>query len=455
MDSRLVLDIFNDIAANSSRIRKEELLAEACKIDMVKEVLKWAYDPFIVFGVTPPKVVTLGTEGFDLSHKFIWAMMRALASRHLTGGEAHQTLLEWMQRLDEPSGELLWRMLSKDMRCGITAKTVNKVLPGTIPTFDVMLAHPYEEKRVGAWPVAVEPKLDGVRAICLVKNSTAQFFSRSGKSFPAVEHLGEAVVTMLGKALKGLNDSRVTDEKYKEYAEYFGDSSEGLQIALDGEIISGSFAETVSEVRRKGEAAAKAEYHVFDALPFNQFTMDGCNHIPLPYNQRRDFLRFMIGTYGQAGVKLIPSYLASSDEEIQEFYGKFRKRGLEGAIVKPLKGTYFKKRSHNWMKMKNQETEDLKVIDAFEGTGKYEGQLGGIICDRAGVEVRVGGGFTDQERIDLWSDYRSDKREYGGSEFKLLEKIAEVEFHEVTPDGSLRHPRFVRWRWDKEVEKAA
>ena len=439
MNSRDALAILNDIAATAARNQKETILAKAIEATMMKEVLKWAYDPFIVFGLTPPKVETAGRETFDMNSRFIWAMLHALSNRKITGGDAHQTVLEWMNRLDQESAELLWRILAKDLRCGITAKTVNKVLPGTIPTFDVMLAHPFEDHRVAKWPVAIEPKLDGVRVICLVKNGTAQFFSRSGKSFPAVEHLGEGVVKMVEKVYMN-----IPPEKNLEYSQYL--STEGFTMALDGEIVSGSFAETVSEVRRKGEAASKAEYHIFDVLPFEQFTMDGCNHIPLPYSQRREFLRFMLGNFAQPGVKLIPSYFASSHDEVRAYYDRFRTKGLEGAIVKPLQGTYFKKRSHNWMKLKNQETEDLIVKDAFEGTGKYEGQLGGIICDRAGVEVRVGGGFSDLERVELWADHQAGK---------LVGRMAEVEYHEVTPDGSLRHPRLLRWRDDKHDREAA
>lgn len=434
MNSRDVLAILNDIAATSARNQKEAILAKAIEAPLVKEVLKWAYDPFIVFGLTPPKVETTGHEVFDLNSRFIWAMLHALANRKLTGGDAHQTVLEWMTRLDQESAELLWRILQKDLRCGISEKTINKVSPGIIPTFDVMLAHPFEEHRIDRWPVAVEPKLDGVRVICLVKNGTAQFFSRSGKSFPAVEHLGEGVVKMVEAVYEALP----REPKSVEYGQFL--SVEGGTIALDGEIVSGSFAETVSEVRRKGEAATKAEYHIFDVLPFGHFTMDGCNHIPLPYNQRREFLRYMVSNFGGAGIKLIPSYFASSHDEIRAYYDRFRSKGLEGAIVKPLKGTYFKKRSHNWMKMKNQETEDLIIIGAFEGTGKYEGQLGGIICDRAGVEVRVGGGFSDLERVELWSDHEAGK---------LVGRMAEIEYHEILESGSIRHPRFMRWRDDK------
>ena len=152
----------------------------------------------------------------------------------------------------------------------------------------------------------------------------------------------------------------------------------------------------------------------------------------------------------------MPRYLASSYDEVQFYYNAFRTAGQEGAIVKPLDGVYVKKRSYAWLKIKGEETNDLFITGAFEGTGKYEGMLGGVIVDFNGVAVRVGGGLSEAQRVELWADYQNDITPGKGPFHLLLGKMIEVEAHEVTPDGSLRHPRFVRFRSDKEpVAKAA
>jgi DNA ligase-1 len=64
--------------------------------------------------------------------------------------------------------------------------------------------------------------------------------------------------------------------------------------------------------------------------------------------------------------------------------------------------------------------------------------LGGFIVDYKGKEVRVGSGFSDAERHDLWFSKHSQ-----------IGNIIEVKYHEVTPDGSLRHPVFGGFRYDK------
>ena len=88
--------------------------------------------------------------------------------------------------------------------------------------------------------------------------------------------------------------------------------------------------------------------------------------------------------------------------------------------------------------MEKYETIDVPIIGTFPGKGKYKGKLGGYVVDVDGVPVNVGSGITDKDRDQLWLD-----RDL------LPGKLVEVGFHEKTPDGSLRHPRFIRFRTDK------
>ena len=461
LDSVDVLAMLDKIAATSSRTEKEALLRDYADDDFFKWVVTQAYDPFITFGITPPKVQAEGLKRFDLNSRPITGMLYGLQTRAITGNAAKETVLETLLSLDHSSAELLWRILSKDLRCGITATTINKVLPGTVPSFDCMLAHKFEEKRIKTWPVAVEPKLDGVRVICLVRDGKAQFFSRSGKPFPAVEHLGDQVVKMVKATHKAILDrSKLVKDEIGDLWEYYLGSEAAPAIALDGEIVSGNFNKTVGDVRRKDEAATDAEYHIFDALPYKEFTTDGLAEIKLQQMARRAFVVYMVKLAEASSLKTVPSYLASSAEEIQSFYQTFRAKGLEGAIVKPREAYYHKKRNHGWMKLKNEETHDLRVTGVFEGTGKYAGQLGGLIVDFNGVEVRVGGGFSDEDRVELWKISQADTfcllsdapDEVKRAGCRVIGRLIEVEAHEVTPDGSLRHPRWTgRWRDDKDV----
>ena len=60
------------------------------------------------------------------------------------------------------------------------------------------------------------------------------------------------------------------------------------------------------------------------------------------------------------------------------------------------------------MKFKGELECDLQIVDVQEGTGKYVGMLGAIVCqsgsdDGKTVTVSVGSGFSDDHRINLWN----------------------------------------------------
>ena len=461
-----VLATLQDIASTGSRSEKEGIIESAAADPLFRKVLRYAYDPFITFGLTPPKCVGGGKQELHVDH-VVWSVLDRLSRRELTGNEALEVVKEWMlEHLDEPSSEVLWRVLSKDLRCGITEKTVNKAISGLVPVFTCMLAHPFEEKRVKSWPVIVEPKLDGVRVLCLVRDGRAKFFSRSGKPFTSFDHLEPVVVSRVMEAKARFRNpaNDMTDKQREIYWKLLGGNNCPMgEAVLDGEVVSGIFNETVSAVRKKDVAAVDAEFRVFDVLPYKLFMAENRPEIAMTYEQRRRFAEQVIGR-DNGSVRMIERYLANSADEVQALYQSFRDRGLEGAIVKPRDGFYQKKRSFNWLKMKNEATVDVPILDAFEGTGKYEGMLGGVVVLYGGVLVRVGGGFSDRSRQEFWDAFQRDKAKILGDEdagrlrragCELLGRLIEVEYHEETPDGSLRHPRFVRFRDDKAGEKEA
>jgi ATP-dependent DNA ligase len=79
-------------------------------------------------------------------------------------------------------------------------------------------------------------------------------------------------------------------------------------------------------------------------------------------------------------------------------------------------------------------------FDIGDQIGKYKDTLGAVkVLLRNGKVVRVGGGFTDAMRDEIW-----------GNQSGYLDKCCEVKGNREFSSGSLRHPNFVRWREDKE-----
>jgi DNA ligase-1 len=436
MNSIEALAAIDKIAATSSKNDKEALVEKFAKDPLFRKILAYALDPFVTFGVAEksiPKVTEHGANTFDERQGYVWDTLDLMASRALTGNAAQVRLFEILSGLDETSASVVRRILLKDLRAGFTKNTVNRVFPGMIPSFDCMLAHKFDAKRVKTWPVAVEPKLDGVRVLAFVDGKSAAFYSRSGKEFTTFDHLKKPLIDTYNVIFAG-----------------------GSRIVLDGEVVSGSFNKTVSEVRRKDEQASDAKFYVFDLLPAALFNEDTKVPSAGTYELRRKSVEVFVDKAGHPICKL-PSVLATNEAAVMANYTKFREKGLEGAIVKPLDGLYHRKRNHAWMKLKAEESADIVVTGAFEGEGKYQGMLGGLLANFNGVEVSIGGGFSDEQRRTFWEAWTTEMKEQflPGQAGEIVGRLIEVEYHEVTPDGSLRHPRFVRFRDDKPVAEAA
>jgi hypothetical protein len=420
----------DDIAGTASTKEKQRLLNEYRGVPLFARVVRAALDPFVTYGlakIPDPAYDSLRPRISPEFSSHTWVILYRLASRELSGSAAKREVAFHLGDLSVASAELLKRVLTKDLRAGFGATLCNKIESTWVPVFDCMLAYPYAEKRVRNWPVAVETKLDGFRALAFIdcRAGVVRMLTRSGKEYTSFEHLKPELLR-LGNKLR------------------FGDEA---LVVFDGEAVSGSFNQTASEVRKKDVQCVDAVYHVFDVLPGSVFT-SGSKAKQYMY-RRQDVERLpKDGTVRQLGLTLAYGF-----DEITKIYERNREQGLEGVIVKMLDGVYSLKRSYDWMKIKAEETLDLRVVGAFEGTGKYLGRLGGLTVDYEGVKVNVGSGFSDEQREEFWNAYgcdTTDNPRLKNSPSVLLGRTIEVQYHEVTPDGSLRHPRFVRFRGDKE-----
>lgn len=440
-----ILDLLMKVSKTTGKRKKEQLLKDfsahshPSQVDALKLVLKYALDPFIRFGISCPEVEHNPSGTVDLDDPTVWGMLEHLRTTAGSGSLTDKTALviDTLMTLNEAAHGLTLVVLDKDIGCGIGAKTIEKIFPGLLSAFNVMLASPFEEKRVKAWPVAIEPKYDGMRVAAHVSAAGAvSFYTRSGHEVPAME--GFAGMMLALRKAAGLD---------------------GAEVWFDGEITSGAFNSSISAAR-SSERMEEGAYTVFDMVIGN--LLDDSDGALVAangaYTDRRARLeaafKLVNGRLNDGArlVELTPSYYASSVEEISHFYATLRASGMEGLIVKDLNGLYVRRRNPAWMKMKAELTADLRVIGAFEGTGQFEGQLGGLIVDYEGKEVRVGSGFSAAQRVEFWAHFQADleRIEQGRrDECLLIDCLAEVQYQEVTPDGSLRHPVFVRVRKDK------
>jgi DNA ligase-1 len=168
MNSIEALEVLKKAGEANSQNLKADILRLHISDPLLRKIFAAALDSFVTYGVTIASSVSgQGSANFDHLDAPIWNTLDRLASRHLTGAEMWRQINSLRMLYNEPSFELFKRIVNKDLRVAVTSTIVTRLLPGFIPVFDVMLAQKYEAKRIKSFPVAVEPKRDGVRVVCI------------------------------------------------------------------------------------------------------------------------------------------------------------------------------------------------------------------------------------------------------------------------------------------------
>jgi len=431
-------DIIQKLEADNSRLGKEAILKQAHEEGLPEffEGLTMALDPLVTFGVK--QVTELDNEWAGQGCE--WSLFKELAdkliARELTGHAARDAinLIKSTCTVEQWNG---WyrRILIKDLRCGVSEKTVNKVVPGTVPVFTCALAHDsakHEKKMTGK--KQIEIKLDGVRVLVVihdVNGNKIEMYSRNGKQFHNFDHIIEEIRAVV-----------------REYPVPY-------PLVLDGEVMSANFQDLMKQVHRKDNVEANdAVLHLFDTIPLGNF-LNGSWDKPQSF-------RSLITKHWVEEHKAVLKHVQALDwedvdldtQEGQERFVALNKAavdgGYEGVMIKDVDAPYECKRTHAWLKAKPFIEVTLEVKDVEEGTGRNEGRLGALVCagedDGRMVQVNCGSGFSDSDRDSFWNSRSS-----------LIGQLVEVRADAITQnqDGtySLRFPRFKTFRGFEVGEK--
>jgi len=434
--------IIQRLEADNSRLAKEAILKEAMEegLDEFFEGLRMALDKLYTFGVKQvPVKEEIGGQG--LSWTNFLELAHALYRRELTGHAARDAI----QLAMDVATQTQWndwyrRILIKDMRAGFGEKSVNTVAKKakkpqySVPVFECMLAHDganHEAKITGK--KLVEPKLDGVRVLTVVdyESRTVQMYSRNGKELNNFPHVVQAFELNL-------------DNFARSYV-------------FDGEIVSKSFQDLMTQVHRKDNVeASDARLMLFDVLPLSEFKQ---GQSVMGQRRRSAFLKGNFSEiFAQAGcVEIVAQRefdldVFTDEIEFKDYNKAAVDAGYEGIVIKDPEGKWEGKRSVAWLKQKPFIEVSLAVTSVEEGTGRNVGKLGAIVCegldDGKRIVVNVGSGFTDEQRAEFWQ-----------AQDTVIGQVVEVRADAATRSQdsedvwSLRFPRFLRFRGFTRGEK--
>lgn len=429
--------VVGQLEIHNSRINKEQIIAAEAAAGNAEFFAgcRLALDAMTTFGVKQVEPKT--GDGAGLSWETFKKTADALAARQLTGNAALTAVNTIRLKATEAEWNLWYRrILIKDLRCGTSEKTINKVVEKNyadyaIPVFSCQLAHDsanHESKVTGE--KLIEVKLDGVRVVAIVYPTGAvNLFSRNGKS---------------------LDNFPLVEQQLAKHSVFFSEP-----VVLDGEIMSASFQDLMKQIHRKDDTkSTDAVLNLFDILTLNDFTAGRSERTQL---ERSAWLKQWFEPIAEhmPNVTIVGQELVNLDtEQGQIRYKEINQMaiagGYEGIMLKDTHAPYECKRSVAWLKLKPFIEVSLEVTDVEEGTGRNQGRLGALVCsgedDGRRITVNCGSGFSDDNRTTYW-----DARD------RLVGQIVEVRADAVTQnqDGtySLRFPRFLRFRGFEVGEK--
>lgn len=273
------------------------------------------------------------------------------------------------------------------------------ILGGILPMLAPSKIYPHFAKHLN-FPVYVQPKLDGVRCIAILKDGKCTLWSRTRKRINSVPHIVAAV------------------------ERYFGGRGD---LTLDGELYShelkDDFEELISIIRKDEPALGheKIEYHVYDLPSW-----------PATFALRSRELR---GRFHADGA-LLPLILVDTQTAPDDAAIKFEHEvnlgvGYEGSMIRndgPYEGG---KRSMHLQKLKIEIDDEFKIIGAEEGRGKDAGTVGAfVLVTKDGKEFRARLKATYARRGEL---FRRPELWTG--------KRMTITYQNLTSDGIPRFPR--------------
>ena len=234
------------------------------------------------------------------------------------------------------------------------------------------------------------------------------------------------------------------------------------EIIVEGEEGRNNFPALQSRVHRMNTLAVKVASEAFPAtfMAFDVLMLNGV-----------DLTALGVGMALEDRKKLLLQALHPSDrykpvEHVlgagTAFFHQCLAQGLEGVMAKDRQGLYHPGKRHSaWLKIKGVQEDTFWVCGYTFGEGWRQGLFGALMLGRetgAGMKYcgSVGSGFTSRDLESLRAilePHETDDCPFPSApqEPKLMSYLrpvvkVDVKFHEMTLDGKLRFPVYLRVR---------
>jgi DNA ligase-1 len=418
-----VWGMVRDLRATSSTIDKQGIIEDYCNhnseaANFTKKILLYTYHPLWQYNVTSDNLKKKSSLK-GKTHDTIFKLLDALNSRSITGHDAIGAVNSFIDQHEEYE-ELIHCIIDKDLKTRAGDKIINKAIPDHIPEFSVALADKYDPNIVDwkdGWYVS--RKIDGARCIAVVDNNgNASFYSRTGKTFETLD--------IVAGGIKALGISNVVFDG---------------ELCLVDENGNEDFQGIMKQLKKKDHTIPNPSYKIFDMISHDEFyTKKGESN--KTYSHRLNNLKEVMKNNSCPCLSVLEQDRVKNDDHFAEWVAKANENSWEGCMLRadePYKG----KRSKDLLKYKSFSDDEYEVVDVEMGPFRYvkngaeheETMLSCVTIQHKGYNVRVGSGFSIEQRQDF---YKHPK--------KILGKVITVQYFSESKnqDGglSLRFPTF-------------
>jgi DNA ligase-1 len=390
--SDVILKEIDTLRSTSGKKAKERLLKKCVERSTFKKILYYTYSPYRRFHIRKIPTDVVGRGFGELSHE-TWVLLNKLSFRKMTGVAARESLFEHIEYLNPSAGEILKMIIRKDLKAGVATKTINKIAPGLIPTFECQLVEEWVDNKV-KWPILIAPKIDGTRG----EKRGATIYTRSGHPIVGLDHIIQYLDTV------------------------------HPTIMTSGELwVPGMpFRRSDGLMRSNKPEKPNARYALFD-IP---------SMVDAPLKDRITALSksfYPLESNPLPPVCFIPHAWAHNMDEVDAMYNLWRSKGYEGLVGKDPNSLPYMGRNHDWMRRVPTISAEYLITGVYESEER-PGFMGGVIIQGG---IKVGSGFSDAERL-----------EYLHNPHNIIGRYGTIEAKEKTVAGSLRQPIFKAVRWD-------
>jgi DNA ligase 1 len=408
---------------------------------------------------------------------------RMLGLPSMSAERQQQCVVQWWKELDARGCFLLNKMLTGELRVGVSAGMVERALAQVTGLPRPVVAH----RLMGAW----QPTEDFWRFV----NAPADAAGDITRPYPfclaspleddpatlgepcewLVEWKWDGIRAQIMRRAEGTyiwsRGEELVTERFPELVQRA--QSLPVDVVLDGEILAWRagkvmpFGDLQQRIGRKKLSAKVLADTPVQFLAYDLLERDATDIRASPLQDRRQMLEQLL-LASRCGFELSPLIDAAHWDELRQLRSGSRERFVEGMMLKRRDSSYGAGRQRGvWWKWKIEPyTFDGVLVYAQPGRGRRANLLTDYTFavhdgDKLVPVAKAYSGLTDAEllRVDRWIRQNTVER-FGPVRSVRPELVFEIAFEAINESSrhksgvAVRFPRIARWRQDKPAAEA-